>query len=488
MENTMVSERCYFDRAIFSLYVPAVGFTILTSMTWVYVNHPDLYQTIMEWWMGDPWTRPFLDLQNIPASIRCWDQGINVYVQNPCDALNRLFNYSPLWLRASFLSGDWDLTDRLGLGLVGIFLLSLGAIPQPRLASHRFLILLATFSCLPVYAIERGNIDLLIFILALVSCLCLGMSPPGRIVGYGIIITAGLLKFYPFVLLIHLLRERLKVFIGLALVAFVVIVGFGVTYSHELRAAIQNIVPTSDPFSGPGHSWFGASRVINGFSDLALHHFGTGISAVLHRIFRSLLTLGAILTAWRIGTRRQFGLALAVLPARGARFLTTGALLICGCFFTGPSGGYRGFFLLFAFSSVLGLAWSATVRHVRAIFVTTALAMFYVLWSTLIQQLANYLSGDRTLGRLHSHLGMAAWFVGEAAWWWIAIVLTAVIFHFGLTSRAWGDLVGSTQWQSIDAFWTCIRRALKTCTASTPNAQCRGSVTGIVSPGSELPT
>jgi len=269
------------------------------------------------------------------------------------------------------------------------------------------------------------------------------MSAPGRIVGYGIIITAGLLKFYPFVLLIHLLRERLKVCIGLVLVALIVIVGFGVTYSHELRAAVQNLPPTTDAFSGPAHSWFGASRVINGFSDLALHRFGTSTSPVLHRTLRSLLTLGAILTAWRIGTRRQFGLALTVLPASSARFLTTGALLICGCFFAGPNGGYRGVFLLFAFSSVLGLAWSATVRHMRVIFVTTALAMFYVLWATLIQQLANYLSGDQTLGRLHSHLGMAVWFVGEAAWWWIAIVLTAVIFHFGLTSRAWGDLVGS---------------------------------------------
>jgi len=269
----------------------------------------------------------------------------------------------------------------------------------------------------------------------------MGMSASGRIVGYGIIIAAGLLKFYPFVLLIHSLRERLKVCIGLVLVALVVIVGFGVTYSHELRAAVQNLPPTTDAFSGPGHSWFGASRVIDGFSDLAFHHFGTGISVVLRRTLRSLLTLGAILTAWRIGTRRQFGLALAALPAHGARFLTTGALLICGCFFTGPNGGYRGVFLLFAFSSVLGLARNATVRHMRAIFVITALAMLYVLWESLIQQLANYLSGDQTLGRVNSHLGMAAWFVGEAAWWWIAIVLTAVIFHFGLTSRAWGDLV-----------------------------------------------
>jgi hypothetical protein len=33
-----------------------------------------------------------------------------------------------------------------------------------------------------------------------------------------------------------------------------------------------------------------------------------------------------------------------------------------------------------------------------------------------------------------------------------------------------------------------LRRALKTCTASTPNAQCRGSVTGIVSPALRTPT
>jgi hypothetical protein len=427
--------------------VPAFGFVVLAAVVGAYVVDPAVYHRIMLYWMWAPTPEPFVDLSYITAQVRCWEQGVDVYVQTPCDIMSRPFAYSPLWLRASFLALGPAWTNWLALSLVAAFLLSLGLLPQPRARLDRRLVLAATFSCLPVYAMERANLDLVVFILALTAGLCFGGGLLWRILGYALCFLAGLLKFYPLALLITLLRERLVVCLALGLAAAAVVLCLVLGWHDELRSAMRNI-PGGTPFSVE----FGASKLVDGgvvILQAASQKAGLGASwmqdlsdePLPRLILTRLLTLGAILMAWRIGRQPAFGAALGAIPVRAVRFLVIGAVLICGCFFVGQSTGYRGVFLLFAFPAIAMLAREPPAERWGGVFGATVVTILLVLWAPLVQRVV----GDGTGGTMYplsSNLGIVVWVVCQLAWWWSATVLLAVLVSFGLTSQAWDDLLG----------------------------------------------
>jgi len=115
--------------------------------------------------MGDPYPSPFIDAQQIPAVIDCFKHGVDVYVSAPCDPLHRKFPYSPLWLRATFLPTDMGWTYWMGLALDAIFFTSPAWLPQARRPGDTIVIVLAAFSSMSVFALERGNVDIVMFLL-----------------------------------------------------------------------------------------------------------------------------------------------------------------------------------------------------------------------------------------------------------------------------------------------------------------------------------
>src|SRR5262249_49806134 len=186
--------------------IPAAGLAAIIAIVLLYCLEPESYYFALAFIGIVPFRYPFLDLEFILASVDCWQHGIDVYVNNPCDVLGRPFNYSPLWLRFAFLpSKDW--TNPLGLCLSVSFFLALAILPSPRSASELLLRLTATLSPVTTYAAERGNIDLLMFVLATAAGILLLKPLRRRLAAYAIIVLAGLLKIYPFVLMVLTLRE-----------------------------------------------------------------------------------------------------------------------------------------------------------------------------------------------------------------------------------------------------------------------------------------
>jgi hypothetical protein len=59
-----------------------------------------LYDSIVSAWGVIPFESPFVDIHGVLSSVQCWGEGVNVYVANPCDVLERVFFYLPLlmWL------------------------------------------------------------------------------------------------------------------------------------------------------------------------------------------------------------------------------------------------------------------------------------------------------------------------------------------------------------------------------------------------------
>src|SRR5262249_18094897 len=145
---------------------------------------------------------PFFDLEFLRTTTTCWWRGVDVYVSNPCDPLNRPMDYSPLWLRMDFLAFDRTWTVPLGLGLAVLFYLSLGFLIPSRRWRDQALIWLASVSSVSVYGVERGNNDIIMYLLALAAGIVTTGGAVSRLTGYGLLTIGGLLKFYPVVGLI----------------------------------------------------------------------------------------------------------------------------------------------------------------------------------------------------------------------------------------------------------------------------------------------
>ena len=151
---------------------------------------------------------PFMDLDTILSWMECYRQGIDVFVQNPCDVLDRLMAYSPVWLLGAHLHLNTSWTPIVGVGLNLTFLVSLVMLPPARTWRGMLVIIAATLSNSVVFAVQLANADLLMFVLLLLAGLAALRQLPTRLAAYPLIVAAALLKFYPVAALIIALRER----------------------------------------------------------------------------------------------------------------------------------------------------------------------------------------------------------------------------------------------------------------------------------------
>ena len=124
--------------------IPAAGLLGMVVLVLLYQFDPQSYYLTLAFFGIAPVRYPpFLDFQFVLASIDCWQHGIDVYINNPCDVLERPFDYSPLWLRFTFLA-DKDSTNPLGLYLGISFFLALAVLPPPRSGKELLLRLVAS--------------------------------------------------------------------------------------------------------------------------------------------------------------------------------------------------------------------------------------------------------------------------------------------------------------------------------------------------------
>jgi hypothetical protein len=408
--------------------VPCVALSLFGVYALLYVIDQPLYYSILKYAGIEPFRYPFLDGQYILAGADCWRQGVDVYVANPCDILNRPHGYSPLWLRLP-VTGLLPATNLIGTCLVVGFLLSLGNLPRPAGRTQIVLILLATVSTMTTFAVERANVDIVMFLLVLCAGHLLLRNGPERLLGYGLVLLAGWLKFYPLVLLLLAVRERLALCIGVCGVAAAATIGFVIALYPELAAMAPNI-PTG-PFAG---DLFGAKNLPYGIGKvLARMPLATATpwGQWVARWFSPLMLLGLLgITAIRaalLASRFRAHQTMSGLTPPQSLFLIIGAALIAGCFLAGQSVGYRGIHFLFAIPGLLAIAATAPDRGERRLFLTTAIVIVLLMWERALAHAITVSGlGPTPVGLVLDALVMTR----EVLWWWMIGVLAAVLLVF----------------------------------------------------------
>jgi hypothetical protein len=389
---------------------------VFLAMSWVYrQGDREVYDDILRFWGIVPFQFPFLDISGWLAAWECARQGIDVISFDPCDPMFRGYGSSPLWLAAAGVPLSVGNTTTVGWALDLVFIMSLSLLPPATRPIELTLALVATMSTMVVFALERANADVLLFIFALAAVFLAEGRLAARLLGYCVALLAALLKYYPIMLLIMVFRERITVF----LVVVVIMAGSLAIFWTENYQEILRGLPTIS--SGPYVTDLFAAKnlpVLIGLmvEDAAMpSRYGAAVGWVVTAGLYGGLAGAALTICRRLSRFPQLRAAIAKLPGLDRMLLVIGSAVIAGCFFAGQSTGYRGIFLLLVMPGLLALSRSG-VRELRALCLGSAIVIVLLMWGECLRQ---------ALGG-----GFGFWLLRELGWWWSVSLMLALVADF----------------------------------------------------------
>jgi hypothetical protein len=375
-------------------------------------------------WGALPFRFPFLDMHAVLSAVECHRQGIDVYAENPCDELGRIHVYSPIWLLAAALPVTIAWTTVTGLTTVILFLMSLLLLPPGRGWWQTGAITLGAVSSVVAFAVERANIDLIVFVLAALSVWLSQQSRSLRLVSYSLALLAGLLKFYPAVLLILAVRERFRMLVVIGALSCEVVVCFVVLFSRDL-ARVLLLTPT---FPYINYLSFGARDLPYGLAQ-AYGWTDSGASTLLF-----LLVGGLVFYAFRLSEGDDLQARLGALSAVESDFLLVGSALFLGCFFAGQNVLYRGVHLLFIMPGLTAMVRPPVLRR-NGRLILGCVVVLMLLWAESIRIMVHMLLCHLGLPMDYIRAVMGhVWIVRQLMWWAAATMLAA--FLMGLIRRS----------------------------------------------------
>ncbi len=415
------------------MVLPGISLCLLAAASALYAFALPVYTSVMTVVMHWPFQTPFFDFEFLLTTARCWHQGIDVYVTNPCDVLDRPMNYSPLWLRLRFLAIDRAWSLPLGLGVTVCFCLSLGFLVPTNRWRDQVIIGLAAASSLVIYAVERCNVDVLVYLAAILAGFALAGTAMTRVVSYLLLMAMGLLKFYPFVALAVIVRERLAVCAALAGLAGAGIVAFVLAFREELGKVAQNLpdLPLFEEMLGARLLPAGLGLMLKPLLGIDAAELIPVLPLVIGLLFLGAACGGALWLIYGTSCRA----VLARFPARERAFLFIGAALLTGCFFAGPSAGYRAIHLLLVLPALLLIDDPATPVGLKLAARMTIMAIFVILVRGTVLSLTDWSDESAQI----SAVAASAWLAYQLAWWWTVSMLMGFLGCLILASRAVQD-------------------------------------------------
>jgi hypothetical protein len=397
-----------------------------------YCYAPDTYLFVLRHLEPAVWSYPFIDLEAVLKAIDCARQGVSVLVPNACMD-GGLFQYSPLLLKAMVLPLGVNQRVPLALCLDGLFLLSLFVLPRPQRWSEFWAFLLAGLSTSVLFALERANIDVALYLLSFGAVLLLLRDGLVRIACYAIIIAAAAIKFYPASLMALAVREPLRRFTALASVAFLAALIFVFSYGDEVREIVNQLF-RGTPFSNT----FAASRLPEGIAWIVGRGKPEdGGGPAFSVMVQFLLIVYVAFRTWN--SVPLFLSGIRELSEKERILFVAASLITISCFFTATNIYYREIFLVPTIPGFFALNRGATSQALRSQARSACWTGVIILWSGFIR----YGSGDLlrdTLGHDAVSFYFAAWLLCEVLWWWLVGALLAVVTCYMWDSRTIVDL------------------------------------------------
>jgi len=366
---------------------------------------PATYVRLMHAFHTQLWEYPFLDAEGILSWLECHRRGVDVIAENPCDSLGRTLCYPPAWLTLARAGLGPEATLAVGLCWGLIFIGAVFMLPvAPGWGAAA--VTTAMYLSPPVFfGLERANPDLIVFALAIVAARASVAGPWGRMIGYAATLFATLMKIYPVVLLVFVVRERFPRIVAMSLALAAVLGGYLILEGPDL---LRVVTGTAIPAAGWFDTLFGAGSLPHGLAELAPRRVPSW------RLAYALIAAGAVGMAaavlWWGGLRRR----LAALDPFEAALLQAGSVMIVACFFMGQSVMYRGILLLLTLPALLRMAQAGSLL-MRA----TVLAVGIATWSYAYQLPAS--------PQNFTALDLGIWFGQQGAWWGLVVVLAAIV-------------------------------------------------------------
>lgn len=402
------------------LVIPTVLLSIYGALAvlWHWGPH-SLYFAFLTFVGFEPFRFPFLDIHAVLAAAECQRLGVDVYLSNPCDAINRPHVYSPLWLAVTPAFMGTKATLWAGLSLDLLFILSLVGVLRPRTLQETLVYGLAVLSPMTVYALERANNDLVVFVLILSGGILFMLPRPYRLSSYALFVGAGLLKYYPLALLVLVARECRRVAVAIVIAIGITLIFFGIYFRLELGRALANIPAQSyfaDSFSAENLP-FGLGEVLGG-----------GFSR--HAIDVSLLVaLLAIAAARTSRTIRLLDREELDWHKKEMSWFAIGGILIIGCFVAGQNIDYRGIYFLIALPGLVYMSRSASGAVIRLLCAQMIVAVLFVMWEECFRHALHVIAGPIPNEGL-SRPEVFFWIGRELVWWWLVAGLAAIVLSY----------------------------------------------------------
>ena len=379
-----------------------------------------VYFGVLRLFAFEPFRFPFLDIHAVLAAAQCHRLGVDVYLTNPCDALGRVHVYSPLWLRITPGFLDTSDTTVVGLSLSLLFIGSLAAVCRRATPLEVLPIMLTVVSPMTVYAVERANNDLVVFLLILAGCGFLQLGRQTRFVAYSLFFFAGLLKYYPLTLLLIVLRERRRDAIALAATAAAILVLVVLRNYTEIARALASI-PSPSYFADS----FAAVNLPFGFAEI--------LATIPYRRTVALLLFAALTGLLAARTRRSLAIvdrAALDWSTFEADCMIVGAVLLLACFFAGQNIDYRGVYFVLVMPGLLQLRRTASTVEARRFLSSIVAGVLFVAWEEVFRHIDHAATAYIPIQALRVRAEALFWLGRELVWWWLIAGLAAIALSY----------------------------------------------------------
>jgi hypothetical protein len=352
----------------------------------------------------------FSDLIIITSSVDCSRAGFDPYVDTHFDPWNRFYNYPKLWLTVfDFFGITRKASNPVGIGMILLFYVS--TLPLFKIKSWAQLLCVSAFifSSPILLLLERGNCDILLYLLILFSTYYLRkinfFSDSIKLhISYLIILFAAMLKIYPIFIMPLLFFEKLSrkhLYLILLYSAVILTVYFARTYDNLLF--VSKNTPRATVYS------FG--------KNVYLQHIFKGASlAVLANGLLAAVVFGAFYIVDKYRPVLLEGLKPSFyIDKKNVLIFLAGGLTYMGTFFLGNNWDYRLVFLILTFPFLKDLYESMKNNLWRNAMLGVFLFGFY----------SGFLTNFEIVRKLHLYVVLFT--MEQLSQWLIMLIITIIV-------------------------------------------------------------